>query len=543
MKYKKTVLLAITLALASVMTQAQDNLSALLPMPQKAICTDSNKCFDMRYATVTRNDCSTAPHIAEELSKIIERHTGIEIDNNNKKKCRNSIEIVISREKEREEYNIDIKERKIVFTGGSEAGIFYAIKTFEQLLLGDVRNSADGKVAQIHIEDAPRYSYRAVMLDPARHFIPVEDVKSFIDQMSRYKYNVLQLHLTDDQGWRIEIKSHPELTRVGAFRNPRGEDNGPDNGFYTQEQIKELIEYAAKKQVEIVPELDVPGHSVAILAACPELGCAFRREEKIVLGNTTNMMLCAASEKAYLIYEDIIAEVAQLFPSEHIHLGGDEAAVKENWAKCDDCLALMKSAGYEKPSQLMNIFFGRLLDIVRKNGKKAILWCELDNMWPPANDYLFPYPNDVTLVTWRNALTPKCIELTRKNGHKLIMAPGEHTYLDYPQWHNDLPEFNNWGMPITTLEQSYALDPGYGLPHEQGQHIMGVMATMWAEAIKNINRVNYMFFPRGLAIAEAAWSDMERRDWDSFKKRLYPNLYDLMQRGVSFRVPYEIGNK
>ena len=378
------------------------------------------------------------------------------------------------------------------------------------------------------------------MLDPARHFIPIEDVKMFIDQISRFKYNILQLHLTDDQGWRIEIKSHPKLTEIGAYRNSNGSDNGPDNGYYTQEQLKELIEYAAERNVEIIPELDIPGHSAAILAAYPHLGCHFRQNEKIELGNTTNRMLCANNNDIYKVYKDIIDEVAQIFPSRYIHLGGDEAAIEANWAKCDSCLSLMHRNGYSDPSQLMNIFFKEMLDIVRNNNKEAILWCELDNIWPPANDYLFPYPKDVTLVTWRNALTPKCIELTRINGHKLIMAPGEHTYLDYPQWRNDLPEYGNWGMPITSLEQSYNMDPGYNLPANEQQHIMGVMATLWAEAIRDINRVNYMFFPRGLAIAEASWSYMEQRSWESFKQRLYPNLTDLMMRGVSFRVPFEI---
>lgn len=200
----------------------------------------------------------------------------------------------------------------------------------------------------------------------------------------------------------------------------------------------------------------------------------------------------------------------------------------------------MHKAGYNEPSQLMNIFFGKMLDIVKRNKKEAILWCELDNICPPANDYLFPYPTDVTLVTWRNGLTPKCIELTRKHGNNLIMAPGEYTYLDYPQWKNDLPEYNNWGMPVTTLETCYKFDPGYGLSPEESSHITGVMATLWAEAIKDINRVNYMFFPRGLAIAEAAWSTMEQRSWESFKERLQPNLSDLMKCGVSYRVPFEI---
>ena len=177
---------------------------------------------------------------------------------------------------------------------------------------------------------------------------------------------------------------------------------------------------------------------------------------------------------------------------------------------------------------------------MRSNGKKAILWCELDNIWPPANEYLFPYPTDVTLVTWRNALTPKCIELTRKHGHRLIMAPGEHTYLDYPQYKGDLPERGNWGMPTTTLEQSYRLDPGMGLPVDEHAHITGVMGTLWAEAIRDINRVTYMAFPRAMAIAEAGWSNMDMRSWESFKERIYPNIYDMMKRGVSVRVPFEI---
>ena len=535
----KKSLSGIIMLFICVVSTAQENISALLPIPSKAE-QRSGKMFNIAKSAVTRNDCEESQYLLKELTNIVKERTGIEIAGNSGK---NRIEIVISEDKRAQEYSIEIDAGHLRITGGSEAGVFYAIKTLDQILLGDATNSRKGKIAPIYIEDSPRYDYRAVMLDPARHFLPLEDVKFFIDLMSRYKYNVLQLHLTDDQGWRIEIKSHPELTEKGAFRNPNGGNNGPDNGFYTQEQIKELIEYAVERHVEIVPELDIPGHSAAILAAYPELGCSFRHGEAKEIGKVTNMMLCADSEKAYAVYGDIIKEIAELFPSRYIHLGGDEAAVKDNWAKCDDCIALMKKAGYEKPSQLMNIFFGRMLDIVRHNGKEAILWCELDNMWPPANDYLFPYPKDVTLVTWRNALTPKCIELTRDNGHKLIMAPGEHTYLDYPQWQNDLPEFNNWGMPVTTLEESYMLDPGYSLPQERQQHIMGVMATMWAEAIKDINRVNYMFFPRGLAIAEAAWSEMEQRSWDSFVERLYPNLNDLMRRGVSFRVPFEIGRR
>ena len=423
---------------------------------------------------------------------------------------------------------------------GSRKGIYYALKTIDQILLGDTYNSAKGKIAPIYIEDAPRYAHRAVMLDPARHFLPVEDVKFFIDQMAKYKYNILQLHLTDDQGWRVEIKSHPQLTTKGAFRNNKEGAQGPDNGYYTQEELKEIVKYAAERGIEIIPELDIPGHSVAFLTAYPETGCAFRQSEPKTLGSTTNMMLCACSETAYTIYADVFREIAEIFPSEYIHLGGDEAAIKEDWAKCENCLALMKEMGYNKPEELMNIFFNKMLNMVRHNGKKPILWCELDNIYPPANDYLFPYPADVTLVTWRNALTPKCIELTHKHGHTLIMAPGEHAYLDYPQYHGDLPEWDNWGMPVTTLEKCYTLDPGYGLPTDEQAHITGIMGTLWGEAIRDINRVTYMAFPRALALAEAGWTEMPQRSWESFKQRILPNLTDLMKNGVSFRVPFEI---
>ena len=201
----------------------------------------------------------------------------------------------------------------------------------------------------------------------------------------------------------------------------------------------------------------------------------------------------------------------------------------------------MKEKGYAKVSELMGYFFGRILPYVRDNGKEAILWCELDNIRMPVSGYLFPYPQDVTLVTWRYGLTPFCMDLTLQHGHQLIMAPGEYAYLDYPQWPGDLPEFNNWGMPVTSLETCYRFDPGYGRPATEQNHILGIMGTWGGEAIKAINRVTYMTYPRALALAEAGWTRMEFRKWDSFRERLYPNLMNLMRHGVSVRAPFEIG--
>lgn len=351
-------------------------------------------------------------------------------------------------------------------------------------------------------------------------------MKFYIDQMVRYKYNVLQLHLTDDQGWRIEIKKHPRLTEKGEF--------------YTQEELKDLVHYAAERNVQIIPELDIPGHTVAVLDAYPELGCSHTDTIPKIVGETVNLMLCANNDKVYSLYKDILTEVASIFPAPYIHLGGDEAIIETNWGKCEHCQSLMKQLGYTKPTELMNYFFGKILPVVRKNGKKPMLWCELDNIRMPAHEYLFDYPKDAVLITWRYGLTPLCMELTARHGNTLIMAPGEYTYLDYPQYKNDFPEFNNWGMPVTTLETTYQFDPGYGLPASQQAHIAGVNGTLWAEAMPDINRVTYMTYPRGLALAEAGWTQMEHRDWESFKKRIYPNLSELMKRGVSVRVPFEI---
>ena len=539
MKISLKPILTVVMTTFFAAASAQSNTSALVPMPNSIEISEKRATTELDGNTTITTSLPENDFLLQELKKITEKHLHISpVVDNSKKKNRIELEIYPLLT-EKEHYILKVDKQGISLKGGSKGALFMGLQTLNQILVGDICNTAKSRIEHITIDDKPRFAHRAVMIDPARHFLPVEDVKFFIDQMARFKFNTLQLHLTDDQGWRIEIKSHPKLTEIGAFRN-NGNTPSPDNGYYTHEDIKELIAYAGERNIEIIPELDIPGHSVAILKAYPELGCAFRHGETKDLGRTTNMMLCAHNEEVYAIYEDIIKEIAMLFPSKKIHLGGDEAAVKENWAKCDDCLAMMQDAGYDKPSQLMIPFFNRMLDIVRKNGKETILWCELDNIWTPANDYLFPYPDDVTLVTWRNALTPKCIELTEKYGHNLIMAPGEHAYLDYPQHPGDLPEFNNWGMPVTTLKQSYNFDPGYGLPTEQQSHIQGVMATLWAEAIRDINRLTYMTFPRGMAIAEAGWSNMEQRSWESFKERIYPNIMDMMKDGVSVRVPFEI---
>ena len=520
---------ALSLALLTVQSiAAQDNLSALIPMPNH-VELPQGKPFRIEDGRTTIHcPADSLTPIAEAIAHSIHRRTGVAVPLSSQPRKGSIILTIDPTLQGTEHYRLEVSHRGITLRGSTAEALYRASTTLDQLLLGDVCTTARDEVSPIVIDDAPRFARRALMLDPARHFLPVEDVEFFIDQMAKYKYNVLQLHLTDDQGWRVHIESHPRL----ASRQ-----------HYTPADLRRIIAYAAQRHIEVVPEIDIPGHTVAILSAYPQLACSHLATDTVVVGTTTNRMVCAANEQSYRILGDVIREIAALFPSPYIHLGGDEAAVPANWAQCDHCRAMMQAHGYTKATDLMIPFFDRVLDAVRSNGKKTILWCELDNIYPPANDYLFPYPADVTLVTWRYGLTPTCQTLTHQNGHPLIMAPGEYAYLDYPQWKGDLPEYNNWGMPLSTLENCYKLDPGYGRPASEQQHILGVMGTLWAEAIADVNRATYMAFPRALALSEAGWTQMEQRSWASFKERIYPNLTDLMRCGVSVRVPFEIVNK
>ena len=523
MKLKNLLLLCA--ALFSVAIFAQSPRAALLPMPNQMEVYEGKKPFRFSEKAVIWAPLDELDWECKQLLvDVLKKHFGVELKilNTNKAAFKLQLDPAIQ---SKEGYQLEVTSKCVKISAATGVGLFYGIQTLDQILMGDQRSTLNGEIRQLKITDAPRFGFRALMLDPARHFLPVKDVKFFIDQMARYKFNVLQLHLTDDQGWRVEIKSQPKLA---------------SKQHYTQEELRDIVEYARKRGVEVIPEVDVPGHTVAILAAYPHLACTHKQDAEKKVGETVNMMLCASQEEVYDVMADVVREIAQTFDSPYFHLGGDEAAVPENWAKCDACKQLMEKLGYTKPTQLMIPFFNRVLDEVRKNGKKPILWCELNNIWPPADDYLFPYPKDVTLVTWRNALTPTCLDLTRKNGHNIIMAPGEHAYLDYPQYRNDFPEFNNWGMPITTLQKTYELDPAYGCSEADAAHIQGVMGTLWAEAIPDVNRATYMAFPRALALAEAGWSEMSQRSWDSFKQRIFPNIYELMKQGVSVRVPYEI---
>lgn len=507
--------------------------NALVPVPLQVIQGNGKTVFTFTPAV---RIVMTVPGLtaeARELQRIITLRTGIELAlTEGKTQSKGAVNLVFSDDIEGEEgYCLEVGAKQITITGKTTAGIYYGIKTLDQLLVGDGGSGEKRCLAAVKIVDRPRFEYRALMLDPARHFVPVKDVKRYIDQMAKFKFNVLHLHLTDDQGWRIEIKKYPLLTEIGSKRKETDGDKRPHGGFYTQDQMKELIAYAAERHIEIIPEIDVPGHSVAAIAAYPWLTCLNPVEVRTTAGVSKDL-LCGGNEKVYEFYSGVLDELCTLFPSAKFHLGGDEAPL-DHWKQCKKCQAFMKAKGFGREQQLMSYFFYRMNEVLVKHGKTPLFWYELD---------VPDYPANTVTYAWRWGLTPKVIERSRELGCKVICAPGEYAYLDYPQWAGDMPEVN-WGMPVTPLRKVYEFDPGYGLLREQQAHIIGVEATLWGECIKNIDRAFYMTFPRALAVAEAGWSVMENRDWESFKQRMFPLLSDLMRDGVSFRVPYECVEK
>ncbi len=463
---------------------------------------------------------SAAPDFTERPAYIIPEPREIITDDGLLKKPF-PIKNVIDKSLDPEAYELIITPREAFVKSSTPAGRLYGHSTLDQL----ISQFGDKGIPCGTIKDSPRYPWRGLMLDPARHFIPVSDIRKFIDVMAYYKFNRLHLHLTDDQGWRLPVPGYPRLKTIASHREETNGDDKPHGGMYTKQELKDLVRYAAAKNVEIIPEVDAPGHNVALAAAYPEFICFPNPNLKVFTSNgVTKELVCPGNPDIWRFYTAVIKELKDIFPSRYIHLGGDEAP-EDNWMKCPKCAAWRKAAGIAEPKdgdnnamktaarQEMIQFFSRLTDIVNKAGKEPLFWYEQ----PIAS-----YPKGSTVYTWRLGLTPDTVARTRKEGLKLIFSPGEHCYLDYPQLPGDWPKKEPAGgwMPTTTLEQTYKLDPGRGLTEEDAAHIVGVEATMWGECIPDINKAFYMAYPRALALSEAGWSPADVRSWERFQGKL-----------------------
>lgn len=436
-----------------------------------------------------------------------------------------------------EAYTLSVSEKAVEIKGKTPAGVFYGLMTFDQLLRGDGTSKCCEKIPQLSITDKPRTHIRELMLDPCRTFIPFEDLKAFVPEMARYKYNTVHLHLTDDQAWRIEIKTYPELTAKASSRVGMDDMQVPISGYYTQAQMREFVAYAAKYHIQVVPEIEMPGHEVAAIHVFPQLTCGAKKVPIRTICGVSNELLCPGSEFTYTFLGNVFKELADIFPSPYIHLGGDEAGnpALNCWTNCPNCQALKKRLGITTTDRsenwrLQEYMFNRMIDTLRtKYDKTPMFWYE--------TDFKKIQPGCVTF-SWRHGLTKRALQAAVENNAKIMLCPGEHCYLDYPMAKGDMPEVN-WGMPIIPLKKSYELDPSWGMGKEFEQNnLFGVAGTLWSECINTPERIYYQAYPRAIALAEVGWTPGDKRSWDDFVLRLSPVLKDMMRRGITFSMQY-----
>ena len=423
-------------------------------------------------------------------------------------------------------YSLGVEQDRIIITSNSEQGLYYGTRTLIQLLESAKEK---GSIPCLIIVDYPRFPWRGMHLDVVRHFFPVEFVKKYIDLLARYKMNSFHWHLTDDQGWRIEIKQHPKLTAVGSNRKgsqvgPYGRleyDSIPYSGFYTQEQVREVVAYAAARHINVVPEIEMPGHAMAALAAYPELGCTGGPYEVQRGWGVFEDVFCAGNDTVFNVLEDVLSEVMDLFPGPYIHIGGDESP-KDRWKVCPKCQARMKTNGLKDEHELQSYFIQRIENYVNSKGRKIIGWDEI------LEGGLAP---NAAVMSWRGTEGGVA---AAKSEHYAVMSPGSHCYFDHYQGDpaNEPLAFGGY----TALQKVYSYEPiPAELNAEEAKYILGAQGNIWTEYILTPEHVEYMALPRMAALAEVLWSPKEKRDETDFLRRLeqeFPRL-DAMKVNYS----------
>lgn len=432
-----------------------------------------------------------------------------------------------------ESYRLCVSAEGTSITAADAAGAFYARQSLKQLLASTEKHGKSAEATRLRtqvISDSPRYGYRGLMLDVARFFIPKEHLLEIIDVMAELKMNKLHLHLTDDNGWRLEIKQYPRLTEIGSRRVERAGKYFPERrcqeegeptvakGFYTQDDIREIVSYAKELFIEVIPEIDMPAHSNAALAAYPELACPVVDKYIGVLpglgGDNARIIFCAGNDSAYIFLQNVLDEVISLFPSRYIHIGGDEAD-KHYWRLCPKCQARMSAENIKDEEALQGYFMRRIARFVQSRGREVIGWDELTNA---------DIPEDAVIFGWRGLgqAAIKAADL----GHSIVMTPARKLYLiryQGPQRFEPVTYFGN-----NTLEDVYKYEP------PEHPEVMGVQASLWTEFCNSTDDVDYLLFPRLVAAAEMAWSDKEQRDWGDFLRRLDGYLPTLTARGITY---------
>jgi hexosaminidase len=436
---------------------------------------------------------------------------------------------------DKEHYELNISNSKITITSFSNQGIFYGIQTLLQLIPSDKKKEIS--IPCLHINDYSKYKWRGMHLDVSRHFFPIEFIKKYIDYLARYKMNVFHWHLTDDQGWRIEIKKYPKLTEIGAWRKgsmighyrEQKFDDKPYGGFFTQEEIKEIVAYATERHITVVPEIEMPGHAVAALASYPQYSCTGGPFEVVLKWGVLDDVFCP-KEETFEFLENILSEVIALFPSEFIHIGGDECP-KTRWKKCANCQSVIKREGLKDEHELQSYFIRRIEKFVNSRGRKIMGWDEI------LEGGLAP---NAAVMSWRG--TKGGIEAAKQN-HFVVMTPGSHCYFDHYQG-----EPKNEPLAIggfTTVEKVYGFNPTpTTLNKNEANYILGAQGNVWTEYMEDANKVEYMIFPRMLALSEVLWGTSNTEKYKEFQDRMIQHFQYFEENKINYsKAIFELTSK
>lgn len=520
----KHLLLAAALSFSMLSVHAADANYNVVPLP-KSVVMVKGQPFNLTSATTIVYE-GTNPEMkrnARFLSEYIQQSTGIKttlLDKRDKKAA--AIVLVINPKVQGDEaYRLTVNNKQITIAASTPAGVFYGIQTLRKSLPVQT-NGADITLPAVDIADAPRFGYRGMMLDCGRHFFPVSFVKKFIDILAMHNMNVFHWHLTEDQGWRLEIKSHPELTAKSSMRsgtvighNATVDDSIPHGGFYTQQEARDIVEYARQRHITVIPEIDMPGHTLAALAAYPELGCTGGPYEVGHRWGVYKDVLCLGKESTYKFVQDVIDEVVDIFPAKYFHIGGDESPTVM-WEKCPNCLQKAKDENTDI-KHLQQYFTNRIEKYLNSKGKSIIGWDEI--LEGKINQ-------SATIMSWRG-VEPGL--KAAKQGHDVIMTPSSHVYFDHYQAKETKHEPDAIGG-CSPVEKVYSYEPlPETLDAEAKNRIKGVQANLWTEYIPFTTQAEYMVLPRMAALAEVQWTPAGQKNFDNFSKRAL-RLSDLYDR-------------
>ena len=508
----------------------------IIPKPKQLIRKQGNFQFSATTKFIVNGDAQK--EIATVLINKLATAAGFRPEISTKIPTKNFIQFKLDPTLNREGYALDINEKNIIITAGANAGFIYGLESIRQLLPEAIESksiitTAKWEVPNLTIKDEPRFQWRGLMLDLSRHFFDKNYLIETIDRLAMLKMNVLHLHLVDDQGWRIEIKKYPKLTETGAWRvdqenaawnarlvtNP--DEKGTYGGFLTQDELKEIVKYAGTKNIDIIPEIEMPAHVSSAIAAYPELAC-FNQKIGVPSGGLWPItdIYCAGKETTFEFLQHVIDEVITIFPSKYIHIGGDEAT-KTNWEKCPDCQKRMKDEGLKDVHELQSYFVKRMEKYINSKGRKLIGWDEI------LEGGLAP---EATVMSWRGT---KGGTEAAKQGHDVIMSPESPCYFNFYQGpQNEEPLAFDAYNPLNKV---YEFDPVTDtMTPQEANHVLGGQANLWAEYITSPKASEYMIFPRLAALSEVLWSSKENRNWNNFTSRL-PSLlkrYDYL--GINY---------